>query len=95
MEKDPKKLGNEPREEGGDLQGELQFFLENRLDRLLEEAEKFRNIRSSWRGDRSRGRKREDGPDRNQGFLPFLHPVHPNREGNTAEPESKASGDEL
>ncbi len=95
MEEDPKKLGNEPAGGGGeDLLAELKFFLENRLDGLLEEAEKFRTVKHSVQGNRSRFRKKNLPMDKNQGFLPFLYPVPPIGEGNSEEPGSKVSGDE-
>ncbi|TGK00790.1 hypothetical protein EHO59_12715 [Leptospira semungkisensis] len=93
MESDPKNTQKdlEGRE---DLQDELKFFLETRLDGLLDEAEKFRRIKSSVRKKQARFLRKESEPDKNQGFLPFLYSLPKPLEGNSPEPESKVSGDE-
>ncbi|EPG67538.1 hypothetical protein [Leptospira wolffii] len=93
MEEDPKNTGRLPEGEEGDLQEELKFFLENRLNGLLEEAEKFRNFRTGLK-TRSRFRRKEENSEKNQGYLPFIYPIPPVREGNSAEPGSKAAGEE-
>ncbi|TGK05380.1 hypothetical protein EHQ53_17235 [Leptospira langatensis] len=94
MESDPKNTQKDLGGKGEDLQEELKFFLENRLDGLLDEAEKFRSIKSSVRRKKPRFSGQESNSDKNQGFLPFLYSLPKPGEGNSPEPESKVSGDE-
>ncbi|TGK03564.1 hypothetical protein EHQ81_09865 [Leptospira selangorensis] len=94
MEKEPKNSEQGSEKIGGDLQEELRFFLENRLDGLLDEAEKFRQTKQSYKRGRSKFLRKESIPEKNQGFLPFIYSISKQREGNREEPESKVSGDE-
>ncbi|EIE00193.1 hypothetical protein [Leptospira licerasiae] len=94
MEKEPKNSEQGTEKNGEDLQEELRFFLENRLDGLLDEAKKFRQTKQSYRKTRSTFLRKEPIPEKNQGFLPFLYSISNQKEGNREEPESKVSGDE-
>lgn len=94
MEKEPKNSEQGSEKIGEDLQEELRFFLENRLDGLLDEAEKFRQTKQSYSKTRSKFLRKEFNPEKNQGFLPFLYSISNRRDGNREEPESKVSGDE-
>ncbi|TGM94720.1 hypothetical protein [Leptospira licerasiae] len=94
MEKEPKNSEQGTEKNGEDLQEELRFFLENRLDGLLDEAKKFRQTKQSYKKTRSTFLRKEPIPEKNQGFLPFLYSISNQKEGNREEPESKVSGDE-
>ncbi|WP_052580695.1 hypothetical protein [Leptospira inadai] len=75
-----------------DLQEELRYFLENRLDGLLAEAEKLRVVRGTRRAGSRQLRKKTLHSDRDQGNLPFLWPLPEPPEEEI--PLSKASGEE-
>ncbi|MEI7011865.1 hypothetical protein [Leptospira licerasiae] len=94
MEKEPKNSEQGTEKNGEDLQEELRFFLENRLDGLLDEAKKFKQTKQSYKKTRSTFLRKEPIPEKNQGFLPFLYSISNQKEGNREEPESKVSGDE-
>lgn len=76
-----------------DLQEELQYFLENRLDGLLAEAEKLRAVKGSRPPRNRQFRAKTPHPDKDQRNLPFLWPL-PDCPGEDIQ-LSKVSGEEL
>ncbi|EQA47269.1 hypothetical protein LEP1GSC050_0940 [Leptospira broomii serovar Hurstbridge str. 5399] len=91
QEKDGLKLADGASNQ--DLQKELQYFLENRLDGLLAEAEKLRVVKGMRRAGTRQLRKKTLHPDKGQRNLPFLWPLPERSEEDI--PFSKVSGEEL